>query len=96
MAIPALSYRNLFHIPDRAPPGYTSYGATFEDSFMNMPELEEVVGPGSEPALDFPVVAVGASAGGLDAFRTLLSQLKPDMQQAYVLVQHLDPTHESL
>ncbi|MEL6289737.1 MAG: CheR family methyltransferase, partial [Pseudomonadota bacterium] len=37
-----------------------------------------------------------ASAGGLDAFRTLLSQLKPDMQQAYVLVQHLDPTHESL
>lgn len=42
------------------------------------------------------VVGVGASAGGLDAFCTLLSGLKPGHGLAIVLVQHLDPDHESL
>lgn len=44
----------------------------------------------------FPVVAVGASAGGLDAFRTLLQSLPADIGMAFVLVQHLDPSHDSL
>ncbi|MEL6297865.1 MAG: CheR family methyltransferase [Pseudomonadota bacterium] len=51
----------------------------------------------------FPVVGVGASAGGLEAFRELISGIealgrKGDMakQPAYVLIQHLDPTSESL
>src|SRR5690242_14142156 len=43
----------------------------------------------------FPIVAVGASAGGLDAFRSLLASLSPSSGMAYVLVQHLDPHHES-
>lgn len=43
----------------------------------------------------FPVVGVGASAGGLGACERFFHTLpaKPDM--AFVLVQHLDPTHES-
>ncbi len=44
---------------------------------------------------DFPVVGVGASAGGLEAFSQLLSQLPPKTGMAFVLVQHLDPTHTS-
>jgi two-component system CheB/CheR fusion protein len=44
----------------------------------------------------FPIVGIGASAGGLDAFRRLLSALPPDTGMAYVLVQHLDPHHESI
>jgi len=43
----------------------------------------------------FPIVGVGASAGGLDAFSQLLSALADDIGMAIVLVQHLDPKHES-
>jgi two-component system CheB/CheR fusion protein len=42
------------------------------------------------------VVAIGASAGGLDAFRTLVKTLPADGEMAFILVQHLDPSHDSL
>ncbi len=44
----------------------------------------------------FPVVGVGASAGGLSAFKALLEAIPEDSGMAFVLVQHLAPTHESL
>lgn len=44
----------------------------------------------------FPIVGVGASAGGLEAFAQLLKSLDVTTGMAFVLVQHLDPTHESL
>ncbi len=43
----------------------------------------------------FPIVGVGASAGGLEAFGQFLSALPADSGMAFVLVQHLDPQHES-
>jgi two-component system, chemotaxis family, CheB/CheR fusion protein len=43
----------------------------------------------------FPIVGVGASAGGLEAFTQLLRGLGSGTEMAYVLVQHLDPNHES-
>lgn len=43
-----------------------------------------------------PIVGIGASAGGLEAFRRLLGNLPGDTGMAYVLVQHLDPSHESI
>jgi len=46
--------------------------------------------------VDFPVVALGASAGGLDALKKLFDVLPADSGMAFVLIQHLDPTHESL
>jgi len=45
---------------------------------------------------DFPAVAIGASAGGLDACRKLLDALPSEVGVAFILVQHLDPTHESM
>ena len=45
---------------------------------------------------NFPIVGIGASAGGLDAFKRLLQAIPEDSGMAYVLVQHLDPTHESM
>jgi two-component system CheB/CheR fusion protein len=42
-----------------------------------------------------PVAGIGASAGGLEAFTELLSHLPDDTGMAFVLIQHLDPTHES-
>ncbi|NDP22333.1 MAG: response regulator [Paludibacter sp.] len=44
----------------------------------------------------FPIVGVGASAGGLDAFKRLLNAIPEDSGMAYVLVQHLDPSHVSM
>ena len=44
----------------------------------------------------FPVVGIGASAGGLAACRRLLDALPDGHGIAFILVQHLDPTHESL
>ncbi|MBI2923085.1 MAG: PAS domain-containing protein [Planctomycetes bacterium] len=46
--------------------------------------------------LDFPIVGIGASAGGLEAFRALLGHLPSHPGFACVLIQHLDPTHGSL
>jgi two-component system CheB/CheR fusion protein len=45
---------------------------------------------------DFPVVAIGASAGGLDACRKFLDSLPISSGMAFILIQHLDPTHESM
>ncbi|HVF69524.1 MAG TPA: chemotaxis protein CheB [Xanthomonadales bacterium] len=44
----------------------------------------------------FPIVGIGASAGGLEAFRELLTALPTETGMAFVLVQHLDPTHDSI
>ena len=40
-------------------------------------------------ALDFPVVCIGGSAGGLGAYKTLLKNLPPDMGVAIIIVNHL-------
>src|SRR5579863_5223499 len=53
----------------------------------------KAVGPIAESA--FPIVGVGASAGGLEAFTQLLEHLPATSGMAYVLIQHLDPTHAS-
>ena len=50
----------------------------------------------SKQAEPYPIVGVGASAGGFEAFRELLRALPSDTGLALVLVQHLDPGHESL
>ena len=46
-------------------------------------------------AKPFPIVGIGASAGGLEAFSQVLQHLPLDTGMAFVLVQHLDPAHES-
>jgi len=55
---------------------------------------------GSEPkgraATGFPVVGIGASAGGLDAFKKFLATMPPESGMAFVLIQHLDPLHKSI
>ncbi len=43
-----------------------------------------------------PIVGLVASAGGLEAFTSFFSAMPPDNGIAFVLVPHLDPTHESL
>src|SRR3954469_11976814 len=65
------------------------------------PQVSEVSSPapgnGSRAAHNaFPIVGIGASAGGLEAFTELLQGLPADTGMAFLLVQHLDPKHKSL
>jgi two-component system CheB/CheR fusion protein len=63
------------------------------------PEIDEVSLTGNQSQqfpIDFPVVGIGASAGGLDAFKKLLSAIPEKSGMAWILVQHLDPSHESM
>ncbi len=50
----------------------------------------------NDPLTDGLVVGVGASAGGLAAFKTFLANTPADTGMAFILVQHLDPHHKSL
>ncbi|HYE54644.1 MAG TPA: chemotaxis protein CheB, partial [Chitinophagaceae bacterium] len=45
--------------------------------------------------ISFPIVGIGASAGGIEAVTQLLKNLSPNTGMAFVYIQHLDPTHES-
>jgi len=44
----------------------------------------------------FPIVGIGASAGGLEACSEFFAQLPVNTGMAFVLVQHLDPSHKSM
>jgi len=48
--------------------------------------------------VNFPIVGIGASAGGLAAFEAFFSGMPADCDpgMAFILVQHLDPNHKSL
>ena len=64
---------------------------------QNNQDAEQKDGTGI-PAPDFPVVGVGASAGGLAAFEAFFSGMpkENDPGMAFVLVQHLAPDHKSI
>ncbi|TWF48087.1 CheR family methyltransferase [Neorhizobium alkalisoli] len=46
--------------------------------------------------VEFKIVGIGASSGGLNAVRALLKALPAKTGCAFLLVQHLDPVHESM
>jgi chemotaxis response regulator CheB len=52
--------------------------------------------PDQSPSTSIPVVGIGASAGGIGALEALLPLFKEGSGVAFVIVQHLDPTHESI
>jgi two-component system, chemotaxis family, CheB/CheR fusion protein len=59
------------------------------------PEDTAASGTATEPP-SFPIVAIGASAGGLEAMRQLLANLPDDTGMAFVVIQHLDPDRPSM
>jgi two-component system CheB/CheR fusion protein len=44
----------------------------------------------------FPIVGIGASAGGLEALELFLANVPKDSGMAFVIIQHLDPTHKGI
>src|SRR5881296_571415 len=64
-------------------------------SFADFSSAEDTAPDQRQPSLSFPVVCVGASAGGLEAFTQLLAATPADTGMAFVLVSHLSPSHAS-
>jgi two-component system, chemotaxis family, CheB/CheR fusion protein len=66
------------------------------------PALSPIADSVAQPAVQegssghFPIVGIGASAGGLEAFELFFRHLSADSGMAFVLVSHLDPSHESI
>ena len=52
--------------------------------------------PAGSPPSSFPIVGIGASAGGVEAFSQILRALPADTGMGFVLILHLDPTHASM
>jgi len=52
--------------------------------------------PAHQAEHDFPIVGIGASAGGLEALELFLKNVPVNSGVAYVIVQHLDPTHKGI
>ena len=59
-------------------------------------ETSEVIVAAQKPAPDFPVVGIGASAGGLEAMEELFEGMPPDTGIAFVVVTHQHPGYRSL
>jgi two-component system CheB/CheR fusion protein len=56
------------------------------------PERDNV----SPSHLDFPVVGIGASAGGLQAIKLFFEHMPQDTGMAFVIILHLSPDHQSI
>jgi len=71
-----------------------SAGATTPNSANNSPLSPD--GPAPNKATLTRVVGLGASAGGLEALQQFLANVPPASGLAYIVVQHLDPTHKAM
>lgn len=58
------------------------------------PDPKAKLTSGSSPS--FPIVGIGASAGGLEALEAFFEEMPADADIGFVLVVHLDPTHVSI
>lgn len=67
-----------------------------DDSLLEVQGTELKEATSDAPSTTPIVVGIGASAGGLDAFKRFFGAMPSTTGLAFVLVQHLDPTHESL
>jgi chemotaxis methyl-accepting protein methylase len=52
--------------------------------------------PAAAASVSFPIVGIGASAGGLEALEQFLGHVPANSGMAFVIVQHLDPTHKGI
>src|ERR1700734_3303051 len=81
-------------MPKKVPPGKPAQSAT-KPTALRKPVPSAP--PAPQPVqVDVPVVGIGASAGGLEAFRELLEALPNDTGMAFVLGSHLSQTYKSM
>jgi two-component system CheB/CheR fusion protein len=77
--------------PSSLKSGRSARPPTTRNSVVSLAQSPKLSAKGS-----FPIVGIGASAGGLEAVNQLLTHLPIDTGMGFVLLQHLDPKHESM
>ena len=81
---------------DAAPPASQDLSCSMDRKRRSLhepgPPRRDPVGIGKR----FPIVGIGASAGGLEALDLFLGQVPAGSGMAFVVVQHLDPTHQGI
>jgi two-component system CheB/CheR fusion protein len=87
-------------------PAKGSLGVSLQIRNMDIQEVEcpagrnsgfpQAEGQNGQAACDFPVIGIGASAGGLEALEAFFSAMPPDSGMAFIIVQHLSPDFKSL
>jgi two-component system CheB/CheR fusion protein len=82
--------------PKEPQPPQQPAGTGGQPEEVSSPPAEAAPGESRPEQARPPVAGIGASAGGLDAFKKLFAAMPPDSGVAFVLVPHLDPAHESL
>ncbi|HEX2968261.1 MAG TPA: chemotaxis protein CheB [Bacteroidales bacterium] len=63
---------------------------------MNRKPSQNIISSSHLKYLDFPVVAIGSSAGGLEALELFFSNMPDNTGMAFVLIQHLDPNYKGM
>jgi two-component system CheB/CheR fusion protein len=63
---------------------------------VSMPEKAKKPARLSKENVRFPIVGIGASAGGLEALELFFSNVPPETNMAFVIIQHLSPRHKSI
>jgi len=89
---PATEIHRSFHRPIQG-----ALGSYVSISSKRRPDRTSLTRPRRAfPSDSFPIVGIGASAGGLEAFSRLLARLPPNTGMAFIFVQHLTRDHASL
>ncbi|MFH0825072.1 MAG: chemotaxis protein CheB, partial [Pseudomonadota bacterium] len=83
-------------MPKKKNEGVHKNRATAKSTTPDKPTSKEKDLPFPDAKAPFPIVGIGASAGGLEAFEQFFTHTPPDTGMAFVLIQHLDPKHKSI
>ncbi len=83
------------HQPKKAVPHIEGDNRERQELVVQPAEKQETI---DEAGIGFPIVGIGASAGGLVAFEAFFPSMPADDDpgMAFILVQHLDPDHKSI
>ncbi|MGD0352686.1 MAG: chemotaxis protein CheB [Dehalococcoidia bacterium] len=80
---------------DRAKPKTKQASSKTEESPATVP-VRKATPLSQKGKTDFPIVGIGASAGGLEALQELFTNMPSDTGMGFVVVSHLDPSHVSI
>ncbi|MCJ7515643.1 MAG: PAS domain-containing protein [Dehalococcoidia bacterium] len=80
---------------DGAKPKTKQASSKTEESPATEP-VRKATSPSQKGKVDFPIVGIGSSAGGLEALQELFTNMPSDTGMGFVVVSHLDPSHVSI
>src|SRR5208283_1674927 len=73
-----------------------SLSKTSERAASRPPAHDDIGAENSRRTRSFPIVGIGASAGGLEAFEQFFRNMPGDSNMSFVLIPHLSPDHKSI